>query len=180
MSSVRAKVRDLTTRRSVGLSVDDVVTRLNRVLRGWGDYVRYGHASRKFDVIDRYVRERLAIFASDKHGLPGRNSDRRFTTAWFHSLGVYRLSGTVRRERRMPGGERCRRAVCGRTARTVRQGAAGDAGWPRTEMGDEARALRPTFGPVQTDPPAAYLTLTGMTRVRALVLLQQSDSVARP
>jgi len=97
MSSVRAKVRDLTTRRSVGLSVDDVVTRLNRVLRGWGDYVRYGHASRKFDVIDRYVRERLAIFASDKHGLPGRNSDRRFTTAWFHSLGVYRLSGTVRR-----------------------------------------------------------------------------------
>jgi len=97
MKSVRTKVRNLTTRRSVGLPVDEVVAALNRVLRGWGNYFRYGHSSRKFDVVDSYVHERLAIFASDKHGLPGRNWDRRFTTAWFHSLGVYRLSGTVRR-----------------------------------------------------------------------------------
>jgi hypothetical protein len=48
------------------------------VLRGWGAYFRYGHSSRKFDVIDRYVHERLALFASDKYGLPGRNWDRRF------------------------------------------------------------------------------------------------------
>jgi len=97
MTSIRTKVHDLTTRRSVGYSVDDVVARLNRVLRGWGNYFRYGHSSRKFDVIDRYVHERLALFASDKRGLPGRNWGGRFTTAWFQSLGVYRLSGTVRR-----------------------------------------------------------------------------------
>lgn len=97
MKSIRTKVHDLTTRRSVGLSVDDVVARLNRVLRGWGAYFRYGHSSRKFDVIDGYVHERLAIFASDKYGLSGRNWVARFNVAWFQSLGVYRLSGTVRR-----------------------------------------------------------------------------------
>ncbi len=40
----------------------------------------------------------------------------------------------------MPDGERCRRAVCGRTARTVRQGAAGEAPL-------HARDGRETFGP---------------------------------
>ncbi len=45
--------------------------------------------------------------------LPGRNWVTRFNVAWYQSLGVYRLSGTIRREHRMPRGERCRRAVCG-------------------------------------------------------------------
>jgi hypothetical protein len=58
--------------------------------------LRYGNSGRKFTVIDSYVHERLAIFASTKHGLPGRNWQRRFTWAWSGRLGVYRLSGKVR------------------------------------------------------------------------------------
>ena len=42
---------------------------LNRVLRGWGDYFRYGNSGRKFSQIDCYVNERLALLASAKHGL---------------------------------------------------------------------------------------------------------------
>jgi hypothetical protein len=34
---------------------------------------------RKFATIDRYVNERLAIFASTKHGLRGRNWATRFS-----------------------------------------------------------------------------------------------------
>ena len=97
MASVKAKVHARTQRRYARLPLEWAVEDLNRVLRGWGNYFRYGHSSRKFDVVDRYVHERLAILASDKHGLRGRNWDSRFTTAWFHTLGVYRLSGTVRR-----------------------------------------------------------------------------------
>jgi hypothetical protein len=41
------------------------------------------------------VHERLAIFASSKQGLHGRNQ-HRFTWVWFTSLGVYLLSGRVR------------------------------------------------------------------------------------
>jgi RNA-directed DNA polymerase len=48
-------------------------------------------------MIDSYVHERLAIFASIKHGLRyHRNWTRRFTWAWLRGLGVYRLSGRVR------------------------------------------------------------------------------------
>ena len=76
----------------------------------------------KFAQIDGYVNERLAILASAKHGLKGRNWTTRFNYEWVDQLGVYRLSGTVNPRLRMPAGERCRRAVCGRTARTVRCG----------------------------------------------------------
>jgi hypothetical protein len=57
---------------------------------------RYGNPTRKFVVIDAYVHERLAILASDKHGLKGRNWGRRFNGDWFRSLKVYRLTGTAR------------------------------------------------------------------------------------
>ena len=62
-----------------------------------GAYFCYGNSARKFADIDSYVHERLAIFASIKHGLRyHRNWTRRFTWAWLRGLGVYRLSGRVR------------------------------------------------------------------------------------
>lgn len=97
MKSIRGKVKAATHRRYVGQSLEEVVAELNPVLRGWGGYFRYGNSSQKFSTIDSYVHERLAIFASDKHGLSGRNWAKRFNGAWLKSLGVYRLTGTVRR-----------------------------------------------------------------------------------
>jgi group II intron reverse transcriptase/maturase len=96
MASIRGKVRAETDRRHVGLSIESVAARLSQVLRGWSGYFRYGHSEEKFISIDSYVHERLALFASKKYGLPGRNWARRFTPAWFKSIGVYRLAGTVR------------------------------------------------------------------------------------
>ena len=60
-----------------------------------GAYFRDGDAARKVAQIDGYVHERLAIFASIKHGRHGRNY-HRFTWGWFTSLGVYLLSRRVR------------------------------------------------------------------------------------
>jgi RNA-directed DNA polymerase len=97
MNAIRAKIREATDRRYVGYPVAWVVANLNRVLRGWGAYFRHGNSARKFAMIDSYVHERLAIFASIKHGLRyHRNWSHRFTGAWLRDLGVYRLSGRVR------------------------------------------------------------------------------------
>ena len=62
MASVRAKIRSLTDRRLVGFPIESVVANLNRVLRGWSQYFRYGNCARKFAIVERYVHERLAIF----------------------------------------------------------------------------------------------------------------------
>jgi RNA-directed DNA polymerase len=97
MNAIRVKLREATDRRFVGHSLAWIVGNLNRILRGWGAYFRHGNSARKFADIDGYVHERLAIFASIKHGLRyHRNWSRRFSWAWLRGLGVYRLSGRVR------------------------------------------------------------------------------------
>jgi RNA-directed DNA polymerase len=95
MKSVRAKVRALTQPRFGGVPWDAIVGNLNRVLRGWAAFFRYGNSSRKFEDIDRYVHERLAILASRKHGKPGWNLGH-FNWEWFDNLVVYRLRGKTR------------------------------------------------------------------------------------
>ncbi|MBV9415940.1 MAG: group II intron reverse transcriptase/maturase [Solirubrobacterales bacterium] len=96
MASIRGKIRARTDRRHAGLPLQWAVEDLNRALRGWGNYFRYGNSDRKFDQIDCYVNERLAILASAKHGLTGRNWVSRFNYEWATKLGIYRLTGTVK------------------------------------------------------------------------------------
>jgi RNA-directed DNA polymerase len=96
MSSIRAKIRGLTSPRRVGLPLNVVVEELNPVLRGWGAYFRQGNSSAKFGAIDSYVHERVAILASRKHQRSGFNWTDRYTRSWLGDLGIHRLQGTVR------------------------------------------------------------------------------------
>jgi RNA-directed DNA polymerase len=95
MVSIRTKIRAATDKRFGGTPWAVVVANLNRVLRGWAAYFRYGNSASKFEDIDLYVHERLAILASRKHGLPGWNLGR-FTWEWLTALNVYRLRGITR------------------------------------------------------------------------------------
>ena len=69
---------------------------LNPVLRGWGNYFARGNSARQFAVVDSYVKERLMLFLSKKHGKSGRGWGQRWREIDFRSEGLYRLSGTVR------------------------------------------------------------------------------------
>jgi group II intron reverse transcriptase/maturase len=97
MASIRGKIRERTDRRYARLPLEWAVEDLNPVIRGWGNYFRYGNSGQKFDHIDAYVNERLALLASAKHGLTGRNWKDRFNYEWCTQLGIYRLGGTVTR-----------------------------------------------------------------------------------
>jgi hypothetical protein len=92
---LREKIRAATSRSRTERPVAAVVADLNPVLRGWAGYFRNGNSGRKFNAVDGYVHERLAIFASRKHGLAGRNWTTRYTYGWISRLGVYRLTGNV-------------------------------------------------------------------------------------
>jgi RNA-directed DNA polymerase len=96
MASIRGKIRARTERRYVTLPLEWAVEDVNRVLRGWGNYFRYGNSERKFSQIDAYVNDRLVLLASAKHGLTGRCWTTRFAYEWINQLGIYRLDGTVR------------------------------------------------------------------------------------
>ena len=99
MASIRAKVKQRTTRNRASWPLDEVVADLNPVLRGWCAYYALGNSSAKFHAVDSYVHERMARLASTKYGLHGRNWATRFTYGWMTDLGIYRLTGKVRYHR---------------------------------------------------------------------------------
>jgi RNA-directed DNA polymerase len=97
LRAIRAKVAAVIGPRSqLSRAMTEIVAQLNPVLRGWGNYFRWGNSSRKFTQIDSYVHERLALFDSKKRGRRGRRWGTTHDGDWFRSLGVYRLTGTVR------------------------------------------------------------------------------------
>jgi group II intron reverse transcriptase/maturase len=93
MQAIRSRVKELLTPRYLGVAMEDLVKRLTPVLRGWAAYFHSGNSSRAFAQIDRYVHERLALFASKRQGRVGRGWKTRYPLAWLRKLGVFRLSG---------------------------------------------------------------------------------------
>jgi RNA-directed DNA polymerase len=97
MQRARARIRDLTDRRRVGLELSDVIEALNLFLRGWGNYFRTGNAAEKFVSLDRHVAWRLKRLLIKKRGRNLRAGQAgRWTRAWFYDQGLYQLMGTIR------------------------------------------------------------------------------------
>lgn len=95
MQAIRGRIKAITApRHRLPEPVGPIVDELNRLLRGWGAYFRVGNSTRKFQQVDDYVRERLALFLRKKAGQRGRQRER-YSWAWFKTLGVYELVGTV-------------------------------------------------------------------------------------
>jgi RNA-directed DNA polymerase len=97
MKRARARIKELTDRRRVGLELAEVISGLNLFLRGWGNYFRTGNAADKFVSLDRHVAWRLKRLLIKKRGRnlrPGQAN--RWTRTWFHDQGLYQLMGTIR------------------------------------------------------------------------------------
>jgi len=84
----RQEVRRLT-RRTAGKSLRVMVSRLDRYVRGWGEYFKRAQAAGVFDRHDRWITRRLRAFKAKRwrNGLWRRYPDQYF---WVH-LGLTRL-----------------------------------------------------------------------------------------
>lgn len=95
MRHARDRLRELTVRSRLLLRVETVVEDLNRFLRGWSAYFRYGHSAVRFDKISDYALHRLALFVGKRH-----KRGRRFGLSVVAYLspdrcGLVSLTGTV-------------------------------------------------------------------------------------
>jgi RNA-directed DNA polymerase len=95
MQRARGRVREICARRRLPRPVADVITDVNRFLRGWGGYFRRGNSTRHFHQLDLYVRRRVARFISRKHDRSGQGYGFKVMVASGNDLGLYRLVGTV-------------------------------------------------------------------------------------
>jgi RNA-directed DNA polymerase len=116
MRHARDRIRELTDRRRLLLPVEVIVQDVNRVLRGWAGYFRYGNSARRFDKIRSYALLRLALVVAKRHH---RSRARGWSRVCFqipNQLGLISLNGIVVaprpfkpwRERSNAGGERRR------------------------------------------------------------------------
>jgi RNA-directed DNA polymerase len=96
MNKIRERIREITSCQHSGMKLCDVITELNPVLRGWGEYFRNGNAALKFIVLDRYVRTRLMIFSNRIRGRNHPSRKNEFDYQWYANLGVFRLMGLIR------------------------------------------------------------------------------------
>lgn len=95
VSRVKEKVR-----RAIGgrgnWNLDEAIRRVNPILRGWGNYFRYGNSFEQFEKVDRYVRWRLRWRCWVEHR-KRRRGMRDFPRDLNREKGLHRLRGTILR-----------------------------------------------------------------------------------
>src|SRR3954452_23534875 len=91
----RDRVREITARERLLFPVEDVVQDLNRYLRGWAGYFRYGNSARHFNLIEHHAHNRLALLVAKRHQRSRAYGWRMVTYASPNRLGLISLAGTV-------------------------------------------------------------------------------------
>ncbi len=97
MKRLRQRIKALTGRGRVGTDIREVISWINPILRGWGNYFRTGNAAIRFNQIDSYVLRRLRGLMRKRYGRNMRPGQwETWTREWFEAHGLYRLRGTIR------------------------------------------------------------------------------------
>jgi hypothetical protein len=91
----RDRIREITDRRRLLVAVDDVVQDVNRFLRGWAGYFRYGNSGRQFDKIDHYALDRIARFVAKRHRRGRGYGWKAVAYQSPNRLGLINLNGTI-------------------------------------------------------------------------------------
>ena len=96
VKKLKRTIKDETAMRStLVLPLDEIIKRVNPILRGWMNYFKFGNSSNVFHSIDSYVHERLAIWLAKKHRKSGRRWKTDFTYEKYKKCGVVMMRGNV-------------------------------------------------------------------------------------
>jgi RNA-directed DNA polymerase len=94
MQRARERVRELTARDRLRWPIEQVVGDLNRFLRGWAGYFRYGNSTVQFDQISSHADTRLALWVANRHQRPRRYGWQRFVASP-NRMGLVSLNGII-------------------------------------------------------------------------------------
>jgi len=84
-------IRDETSRRWVSTGVQDRVTRLNHMLRGWSNYFCLGSVSKAYRAIDAHAQYRLRWWLCRKHKVRDGGITRFPDAYLYRTLGLVQL-----------------------------------------------------------------------------------------
>ena len=88
MSAVRNKIRQIAGYRQKRVPMEQIVSALNPVIRGWRNYFSVGNSTKQLTSLDHYLWLRLRrSFLAHHQGTRGRSKRALFPT-WFASGGL--------------------------------------------------------------------------------------------
>jgi RNA-directed DNA polymerase len=90
------------TRRTAGISLQQMVIELNPTLRGWGNYFAIGDVMSLFEDLDKWIRMRLRSKARRRFKSKGGIDNHRWPNHLFDGLGLVRLEHLARQHRLSP------------------------------------------------------------------------------
>jgi RNA-directed DNA polymerase len=67
MQRARDRLRELTDHSRLRVPIEEIVGDMNRFLRGWTAYFRYGNSTHRFEKMTSYARLRLTIVVAKRH-----------------------------------------------------------------------------------------------------------------
>jgi hypothetical protein len=90
------KVHVQTARGRCLLSADEVVSEINRALRGWANYFKLGPVTKAYRTLDRYTTRRLRRWLRHKHKLKSGCCGKFPDEYLYGELGLVRLAHLTR------------------------------------------------------------------------------------
>jgi RNA-directed DNA polymerase len=96
MKAIRSHIREQTERRGLRGSIAAIVAKLNLIIRGWRNYFRVGNSTKKFQDLDRYVRQRMVqwLRARLKRGTPPEQLQALYSTSGLEYFSARGRCGT--------------------------------------------------------------------------------------
>jgi RNA-directed DNA polymerase len=96
MKAIRSHIREQTERRGLRGTIAAMVAKLNLIIRGWRNYFRVGNSTKKFQDLDRYVRQRMVqwLRARLKRGTPPEQLQALYSTSGLEYFSARGRCGT--------------------------------------------------------------------------------------
>ena len=118
---IKDRITELTRRGRTNMPMEWVVKEVNATVRGWVGYFHYRNCSKPLGRIRNHLEQRMITHLRKRHKVRDRGQGYvRFPSrSLYEQYGLYKVPTTAGWTKRMPCDEEHRKAVCGRTARTV-------------------------------------------------------------
>ena len=121
LAKIKERITQMTGRERTPIPLENIVGSMNATLRGWTNYFHYKNSSKVLDKVKTHAEERLRTHLMKRHKVKDRGTGiGRFPSQQLYTrYGLYKVPQRLAGKRRMPWREEHRKAVCGKTARTV-------------------------------------------------------------
>lgn len=95
---IKQAVKEVTGRTYTSIAMEDVITLVNRKVRGWTNYFHYRNSSRRLSYVKNFVETRVTIHLRKRHKI--RNYYRGFKTfprqKLYDNYGLYKIPTTAK------------------------------------------------------------------------------------